>query len=629
MNILEYLQRIGYSSNEINNLIKSNQIIVSDNGYYINDYYLLLSIIDNYFNDNYIFDYHNQEINLMVNQLFRLIKLKQNKLAYELALRIYDIYQISEVKLVIDNIDKEYDPLNYILDDGIYPSDVTNEGLKAFERSMLLDFLTGNERDGNDKMIKLAKIYVYQNPNVFITYRAYLTSIVDLEKNHTHVNVRKDASALGEPIGVLCALLKCKDYYRSHKVLKDVYLNHIEEEFSVAWEIFRIYDTRVMQILHRNEENVYKQMELNSNGLNTINEITKDYDLSRINKDLIVMMNKKEDFSIDENVNYYNEYLKHKEEGNYKEARLDIIKHKRRMDEMSIFSDYDYLIKESDILIYNDIYTSDEDKVKHKELMNLAEKAFNNNDYQNAIIYLVDALNYEAKRSPTTYTKIAECYLELGDYNSASLYYETASRDFLFPIDYLHYIECLYYLGKYDEIFPLADAYEYYYPDESAFVHYILSICYLNRDDFIHAIKEIELSEIICMEYYDLALNFNYEKNIIKDIERGKDIPMYTLNDYYDHCFTESTLRRIEALTIDSYEEDGSLLINIINSMNNERIEDQLNFLLKVSKVLKEMERNKDALDLLKYIEELIKNTDLSPTDNEHFTLVLKNYRKL
>jgi hypothetical protein len=41
------------------------------------------------------------------------------------------------------------------------------------------------------------------------------------------------------------------------------------------------------------------------------------------------------------------------------------------------------------------------------------------------------------------------------------------------------------------------------------------------------------------------------------------------------------------------------------------------------------MERNKDALDLLKYIEELIKNTDLSPTDNEHFTLVLKNYRKL
>ena len=131
------------------------------------------------------------------------------------------------------------------------------------------------------------------------------------------------------------------------------------------------------------------------------------------------------------------------------------------------------------------------------------------------------------------------------------------------------------------------------------------------------------------MEYYNLGLNYNYERGIIKDLERGKDIEPYGLEDYYDHCFSEQTLKRIESLKIESIPEDGSLLIRLIKEVEHERIEDKLEFLLKLSKVLKEMNRNKDAKELLSYIEEIIKSSNLSSTDNEHFTVVLKNYKNL
>jgi len=130
------------------------------------------------------------------------------------------------------------------------------------------------------------------------------------------------------------------------------------------------------------------------------------------------------------------------------------------------------------------------------------------------------------------------------------------------------------------------------------------------------------------MEYFDLALNYNYERSIIRDLMKGKDVEMYTLDDYYDHCFTESLSNRIKRLGIDEIPEDGTLLLRILNT-EDERIEDRIDFLLKLSKVLKEMNRYSDAKDILRYTEEIIKTSQLSPTDNEHFTVVLKNYRNL
>jgi hypothetical protein len=197
------------------------------------------------------------------------------------------------------------------------------------------------------------------------------------------------------------------------------------------------------------------------------------------------------------------------------------------------------------------------------------------------------------------------------------------------PMDYIHYIECLYKIGHYSELFDVADEFEYYYPCSSAYIHYILSIVYLKRNKYKHALDEIDTCEIICMQTFDMPLNFNYERKVIEELEKGIKREPYKLNDYYNHCFTENTLNRIKKLDIDSHLEDGSLLIDIMRDNTDERLEDKINYLLRLGKVLVELDRRNDASDLFKYLDELIKCSELSLADSQKFTYTLKNYRNL
>ncbi len=627
MMVYEFLQHIGYSSSDISDMITSGKLLASSDGVSINDYNLLLEVINKYDKSYPLFDYFNDDINHKVDELIKLIKYEQYKLAYEFALKLYNELAIPEVKLIIDNIDKEKDNLKYIIDESYYTNEVVINGFKKMERNMLIDFLCGDEVEGTEKITQLAKLYIHQHPIPFNAFRSYLAAIADLRTNHVKTITRKDG-AIGSPLAVICTLVKCGDYYRAHEVLNECYLKHNKEEYSVIWEILKYMDVLLMDTLKLNVDKVYERIRLNSNGLNTVKEIIDKKEVSSLDDETIRNMFKKEDYSIDHNINYFNEYTTHKEERNYEEARKDIVKHQRLMGERGIFCDYDYLIKETDILSYNQTYSTEEELNKKDELLKDAYTLMEEKRYEEAINKLYESFKYEKKHNPYTYSKIAECYMELQNYEKAAHIYKVESLDYLYPIDYLHYIECLYRIEKYEDIFKLAEGYDYYYPQESSFVYYILSICYAIQGNYKLALDNIDTCEIISMEYYDIALNFNYERSIIKELDRGKNVPIYTLDDYYDHCFSEKTLQRIKELDIESLPEDGSLLMKIIDD-NNERIEDKLDFLLKLSKVLKEMERNKDALDVLKYIEEIIKTSSLSPTDNEHFTVVLRNYRKL
>ena len=570
----------------------------------------------------------DEDLNNAIKELIRLIKVNQFLLAYELASKIYSTNNIPEIKLVIDNLNTNISDINYIVDESVYKNEIVLNGYKKMEREVLVNLYLGDEVAANEILLKLAKLYIYQSPGPFTIYKTYLKSIADLKFNHTKINTRKYDSAIGKPLTVLSALLNVGDFIRAHDIIK-LYEETIESDFDVAFEIFRLFDKELMNVLKTNTSNVYKQMSLNSNGINTVKEIVRNYDVSSISDSLIDEIDKKHDFSLDYDKNYYQEYVNHKDEGKYEEARNDIIKFQRLMGERGVFCDYDYLIQETDILLYNETYSTDEQKAKHKELMDQANSLIASKDYASAIDLLNESFKYEPKESVSTYSLIGKCYMDLGDYVNAAQTYNKEHREYMYPIDYLYAIEALYRIGEYEEIFALADGYEYYYPEESAFVHYILSLCYIYRGNYKLALDQIDTCEIISMQYYNLALNYNHERNIIKDLERGKDIEPYTLDDYYDHCFTVNTLRRIESLDIDSIPEDGSLMIKIINDSINERIEDKLDYLLKLSKVLKEMNRNKDAKELLKYIEQIIDESKLSPTDTEHFTLVLKNYRNL
>ena len=89
------LLQLGFTSDIIDGYLKDGRIIVNEDGYVITNYDLLISII-NKTDDSFVFDYSNIQINTMLSNLFRLIRLNQKLLAYELSKRIVDIIEIPE-----------------------------------------------------------------------------------------------------------------------------------------------------------------------------------------------------------------------------------------------------------------------------------------------------------------------------------------------------------------------------------------------------------------------------------------------------------------------------------------------------------------------------------------------------
>ena len=206
--------------------------------------------------------------------------------------------------------------------------------------------------------------------------------------------------------------------------------------------------------------------------------------------------------------------------------------------------------------------------------------------------------------------------------------YKLEEQDFLYPDDYLNLVECIYRLGISDRTDYYVNKYEDYYDLSSSLIHYIQSLIALSNGDYAKALDEISTCEIISMEETDLALNYCYERNILHALMNGKEVTPYTLDNYYDHCYTEEEINRIFALDIDSYQQ-GELIDIIKDQMYDESLEERIDYLLRLYKVLREMERRTDAKDLLIYIQELINKPEISQSDKNNFTLVLKNYRTL
>ena len=142
------------------------------------------------------------------------------------------------------------------------------------------------------------------------------------------------------------------------------------------------------------------------------------------------------------------------------------------------------------------------------------------------------------------------------------------------------------------------------------------------------ALDEISTCEIICMEENGLALNFCYERNILHALINGKDVQPYILDNYYDHTFSEKELDKIMDLDIDSIDE-GEVIEYVKSIEYGESLEEMIDYLLTLYKVLKEMDRRVDAKDLLMYLEDIIKSPELSEYDKNNFKQVLKNYRNL
>ena len=620
MDRFEELIKLGYSSNVIESYINENKLVINGNNLFINNYNLLFDII-NKTDDNFVLRHFTAyKINYQLYELFRLIRIGKYEIAHKLAERIYEENQIH-------NLNYNKDKIDYIIEEERYDSEEVINFIKEKELDILLDFYMGNIDNGGEKLCELFSLYVKQIPIEFKAYVAYLTKIDELASHHTMINKRNEMGASGDPLAIVTGLLIQDDFYRAHRVLKEYYIENVESEYSIIWEILRLLDTKLMVILNDNLRNVKKQIELNSNGLNDLDTIVGKYDLSSLSDEQISKM-KKEDTEIDDKVNYYKIYSECLAEHKYAEAKDAIKKYQYVINKRGLPYNIDHLIFEVDVKKDNYEKCSEDELKLRDELVNKANDLLDEFKYQEALDTYRESLKYEKHKSPYTLSKMAECYLRLGKYNDAYITYRLQEKDFLYPDDYEYYVECLYRMKVTDKIEYYVNKYEETYHIDSAFMHYILSLVDIGKKNYKKALDEISTCEIISMEENGLPLNFRYERNIISALMNGKEVYPYMVSDYYSHTFSDKDMDRIIDLDIESIGE-GEVIEYVKEEEYDEPLEDMIDYLLTLYKVLKEMDRTSDAKDLLIYLEDIIKSPKLSESDKNNFTQVLKNYRNL
>lgn len=628
MNRLNDLANFGFSLSELYSYINEEKLILKKNDIYVNDYNVLMNIIKKT-NDRFLFrHYTDLQIDYQLTQLFRLIRIGKNEMAHKLAELIYKNNQIPEVKLIIDNLTYEKDSINYILEEEAYDNEEVINKYKNMEIEMLLDFYQGNIEQGGEKLATLVNLYINQVPIFYKAYVAYITKIDELKLHYTKINKRNREGAIGDPLAVVTGLLIQEDFYRAHNILKEYYMDNIKGEYSVIWEILRILDRKLMVILAENERNVNKKIELDSNGLNDESTIVGEYDLSSLKEEQINKMVKEND-EIDTSIDYHKVYLESLEKHKYAEAKDAIIKYIYITEKNGNKYNRDHLVYEVDIKKENYENCSEEDLNKRDELVLKGNNYLDEYKYKDALEAFKESLKYEKHKSPSTLSQIGECYVKLGKYLDAYITYKLQERDYLYPDDYIYLIECLYRL----KITERAEYYVSVYEEKnqlipSSFLHYILSLIHLENKNYDKALDEIDTCEIICMEDTGLPLKFYYERNIIHALKNGKQVLPYVLENYYDHTFSEKELNKIIDLGIDDIDE-GEVIDYIKGVDYGESLEEMIDYLLTLYMVLKEMDRRKDAKDLLIYLEEIIQSPELSEYDKNNFTQVLKNYRNL
>ena len=627
MNRFNELVNYGYTLSELYSYMKDNKLSINKNNIFINDYNLLIDIINNT-DDRFVLRHFVElKIDFQICELFRLIRIGKYEIAHMLAKKIYNDNKIPEVKLILDNLTYSKDSIKYIVEEDGYDNKEMVDKYKKLEMDMLLDFYMGNIELGGEKISELLTLYVRQNPIDFKAYIVYLNKIEELKLHHTKINTRNDQGAMGDPLAVVTGLLLKDDYYRAHNVLKEFYIDNVQGEFSVIWEIIRLLDLKLMVILNENKKNVEKQIELNSNGLNDESTIIGKYDLSSFTEDKIKKLEKEKN-DVDMDTNYYKIYQECLNQNKYQEAKDAIIKYQYVVKKRGLNFNLEHLIYEVDVMRENYYSCSPEELKKRDEFVNKGNQYLDEFKYKDALDAYKESLKYERRKSPLTLSKIGECYLKLGKYLDAYISYKLEEKDYLYPDDYVYLVECLYRLKITERAEYYVSKYEETQHTTSSFMHYILSLMYIDKKMYKKALDEISTCEIICMEENGLALNFCYERNILHALINGKDVQPYILDNYYDHTFSEKELDKIMDLDIDSIDE-GEVIEYVKSIEYGESLEEMIDYLLTLYKVLKEMDRRVDAKDLLMYLEDIIKSPELSEYDKNNFTQVLKNYRNL
>ena len=633
MSGLEILYKSGYTEEQIEKYKKSRKIVIKNELLYIKDFKLLINIINKC--PDYVLRYtYDHIVSSYLYELFRLIRLGKNELAHRLAERIYQEKEIPEVKLIIDNLKYDKDDIKYIIHEDEKYNELIMNTYKEKEKDLLIEFYMNNMGKAQEKIVELFFLYLDEYKVYFKVYQEYVDKIDKLKIHHTQINKRYRNILQGDYYSCLIHLLEKDDYYRAHSLFKEYYLDEEEYEFSTIGEITRLLDIKLMDYLERNNSYVQKQIEINSNGIYGADDIVGKYDLSSISQEQLEGFDIKSS-ELKEDVNYYSLFVKKRKEKQFKEAKEALAKYKYIKDKKGELFGLDHLFTEISIMEENENNCSKEDLEIRDKLVEEGNALIDQLKYKEAIEKYKESFRYEKHNSPSTLSSIAECYLRLGEYKEAYIAYKLQESDFLYPDDNKHMVECLYRMNIGEKMEYYINQYELSKTslEESdhqtlAYLNYILSIMHVRNGMYSKALDDISICEIESQEGLDLGLNYCYERNIISKLMHGKEVMPYFLEDYYKHTFSEKMLECIRDLDIEN-KPKGEVVEDIKEFQYGNNINDMIEYLLTMYKVLKEMDRRDEARELSKYLDQELDSPELSDNQRNNFTQVLKNYRQL
>lgn len=580
-----------------------------------------IDIIVNYKNEDLLFENSDIDIINYFNSL--IIKYYKNGM-FDICCLIFDeLVRInpSANNIIYKNVFNSLKfKTSFIIDTDQDLDDVTYEGIHKIERMLLYYLETFDTKNASVNLMKLKYISNNTLPyDIISLLLVILRKYMDNSKLLSNPNFNNH---LGDFRVVFINLLKANDIYRANALLNDIYESN---KNSIEYSMYKCILDRIIKVLKRNEEYVNRQV----NSMITKNneqDVLSNVGMSKI--DIEVLKNSEDMLlDIDSSKNYYQLYRELFNRKEYESAKKCLLMFKKNMKMMSINKDVDYLLKELDVYILNEDNT-ERNKRNYNSFIDKALELLEAHNYRDAIIFFSEATKYSKVVNPTDLSRIGYCYYALNNYEKAYEYFVRAEKEYVYPDVYIKLAEISLSLGKYTEVLDYISKYNYYYPEENSYVYYLQSIAYIHLGEYEYARDSIGTVEAINCEINNIFYILDYERSIIDKLENDENVEPYTSKSYISFDLTNDELfmkKEVEKLKEQYQDNFTNYIVSLFK--DGKDIENKLDYLLSVIKILNIDEEDLMVLNLITFVDNNIDFFDISDDKKSKLMSTLDYYK--
>lgn len=533
-------------------------------------------------------------------------------------------YKIDVLKRLLSS---KKDNAKYILEDGVYPSKVTNDNLHRMEREALVTLETGDLYDFYNKMETLELIYECQDPLSLMIINSLTSATFVFEADENHVSKRSFLGFFGNFSNTLLELINHEDYYRVDELIK---AEIAEEDFSIFLEMINIISDKIMELNRLNSEYVRRIISSANIGEEDLDSLFDGAFLSNISGDILREYEENEYLSREDNTNYYTQYQNYFQEGNYKEALKSLIKMDKKGKVLGFHINIEHILYELKFYVSNELEAPKEAALSNKE-RDAGDKFLESGNYIQAITRYEKSLGLVPYKIPRTVAKIAKCYFELADYKRAWDLFKSIPLTGLYPDDLVLMLESLFRLEEYSKMIPVYKRLEEVSPKYNVRVYYMMSIVFIKLYKYRKAREMLGIAQELNYDYNNAVVEYGEEYRIIEKCEKERNDHCYGMDDFVDLQLSEEEIDIADDLDMYRYQYEEGFITALLEDIKKSKrsVKDKIEYLLSVIKILKVQGENENVQNIYDYLEFLMRDSDISKLDQKGFTLAMKNYKKI